>query len=280
MTGGGVCNTCGNFTDGFSLISWANGWEMREVYKNIAEYLGGNIKSKPKIRVPPKTAREEKFFDQMQMWRNHLIWDQANPLAPGTPGTKYLQHRGLIVPDNLRSVRELTSLEYYHQQDGKITRENHPALVALIVNGEGYACGIHRTYINDNGGKADVPTVKKRTPKHRSTKGASVRLFDPGSILGITEGIETAIAVNNATGMPVWATLSATVMPTVWIPDSVKTVYIWADNDKNNVGQNAALALASNLKRSKKKAIIKVPPLEGTDWLDILNLEGPEGFPA
>ena len=40
-TGGGICNTCGEFTDGFSLIQWVNEWSFSETLKAINEYLNG-----------------------------------------------------------------------------------------------------------------------------------------------------------------------------------------------------------------------------------------------
>jgi phage/plasmid primase-like uncharacterized protein len=40
-TGGGICNTCGEFTDGFSLIQWVNGWNFYETLKGIHEFLNG-----------------------------------------------------------------------------------------------------------------------------------------------------------------------------------------------------------------------------------------------
>ena len=27
-TGGGICNTCGEFTDGYALLQWLNGWDF------------------------------------------------------------------------------------------------------------------------------------------------------------------------------------------------------------------------------------------------------------
>ena len=45
-----------------------------------------------------------------------------------------------------------------------------------------------------------------------------MRLYPPARVLGLTEGIETAIAVQVATGMPVWATTSGALLRSAWIP--------------------------------------------------------------
>ena len=39
-TGGGVCNTCGIFHDGFELLSWINGWNFAQSIEAIGQVLG------------------------------------------------------------------------------------------------------------------------------------------------------------------------------------------------------------------------------------------------
>ena len=39
-TGGGVCNTCGYFADGFSLLMWINGWDFGRTIREVAEHVG------------------------------------------------------------------------------------------------------------------------------------------------------------------------------------------------------------------------------------------------
>ena len=66
---------------------------------------------------------------------------------------------------------------------------------------------IHRTYLTDDGQKADVPTVKKILGS--LPPSSAVRLSEPGSTLGIAEGIETALCAAVRFGIPVWAAISA-----------------------------------------------------------------------
>lgn len=42
--GGGICNTCGAFSDGFALLMWANGWTFVEALNEVAEHVGLDIK--------------------------------------------------------------------------------------------------------------------------------------------------------------------------------------------------------------------------------------------
>jgi hypothetical protein len=41
QTGGGVCNTCGFFADGLSLLMWVNDWDFSRTIREVAEHVGG-----------------------------------------------------------------------------------------------------------------------------------------------------------------------------------------------------------------------------------------------
>ena len=53
-------------------------------------------------------------------------------------------------------------------------------------------------------------------------------------------------------------------------PAGVEHVTICADNDKNRVGQDAAEALAVRLRAMGIDVHVRVPPVPGTDWNDVL----------
>jgi putative DNA primase/helicase len=80
--------------------------------------------------------------------------------------------------------------------------------------------------------------------------------------------------VHLRTGKPVWATVSATNMEKVWIPDTVKSICIYADNDASFTGQAAAFALAKRLKQDDRRTgprevKVFVPQNTGTDFADV-----------
>ena len=91
-------------------------------------------------------------------------------------------------------------------------------------------------------------------------------------MLGLAEGIETAIAVHQKRSIPVWATLGCTNMHDfIGIPSGVKRLLVFADNDAKFAGQAAAYALAHRLATSTSMEVtVLVPPIVGTDWLDEL----------
>jgi hypothetical protein len=147
---------------------------------------------------------------------------------------------------------------------------------------------MHRTFLTKDGKKASLPYPKKFMPypSDRNLTGGAVRLCQAEPVLGIAEGIETAMAVLQATGMAVWAALSCTLLERVEPPTGTKHVAIWGDLDRKGVGGDSARKLAKRLSERGIAASLHIPPTsmlgdgKGIDWLDVLNRVGPAGFPS
>ena len=88
--------------------------------------------------------------------------------------------------------------------------------------GHGKVIAVQRTFLTGDGSKAKVDCP-------RITTGAlgrsAVRLGAASDILRIAEGVETALAAMELTGVPCWACLGAQR------PVSVREVHIFADDD-------------------------------------------------
>ena len=102
-----------------------------------------------------------------------------------------------------------------------------------------------------------------------TVRGAAVRLFDHAGVIGICEGIETAIAAHELFKLPVWAAVSTSGMESFAPPLGVVKIIVLADHDRNYAGHKAAFTLAHRLVRDGIGVEVKVPPAVG-DWNDLL----------
>src|SRR5215470_6111973 len=100
-----------------------------------------------------------------------------------------------------------------------------------------------------------------------ATNGGAIRLYAPAETLAVAEGIETALAVRCATGLPVWATYSAGGMARLMVPPEVCLVVICADHDP--AGLAAARTLARRLLTERRRVKILTPDTPGADWADL-----------
>lgn len=215
----------------------------------------GNVKS---IRIALSTQEKNLQQDSnlkyaKELW-NHAV-SPANTLAE-----TYLKSRA-IQGDIPATIRFMPKAKY---------AENvfYPCLIAAITcHSDNEIIGIHRTYLASDGkDKASVNPNKKMLG---CVKGGAVRLSEPGSKLAISEGVETGLSFQLATGLPTWAALSARGMENVIVPplDITQEIIIAADADK--AGIEAANKLAIRLLNDGYKVSI-VTPHEGMDFNDVL----------
>ncbi|MFC6674336.1 DUF7146 domain-containing protein [Marinobacterium aestuariivivens] len=179
------------------------------------------------------------------------------------------------------------SLSYYDEDGNEVGK--FPAIVCAIRDKEGQLITLHRIYLTPTGKKAKVPEPKKMmpVPDDLTVTGAAIRLGDPTEgILGVAEGVETALSAYRGTQIPVWATVNATLMESFEVPDGVHTVLIWADKDKSLTGEKSANVLKARLERMGIQVFVLVPKLpvpiraKGVDWNDVLMSQGKLGFPG
>ncbi len=140
-----------------------------------------------------------------------------------------------------------------------------PALVAGVTNGDGKFIAVHRTYLKlDGSGKAAVSTPKMALG---SLQDGAVRLSRVGYMLGLAEGIETALSAQQLFELPVWAVLGSR-FDRVAIPVGVIEVQIFADN--GTPGQAAATKARDTFTKAGKRVAIRRPPQGFGDWNDDL----------
>ena len=199
------------------------------------------------------------------------VWAQCEPLAPGDPCTLYLNRRGFggvwPLPEVLRLHR---ALPYWH---GAEKLGTFPAMVAPIVARDGRTVALHRTYLAADGRKADVPSPKKLTGAAGPLAGTHIPLHKPArGVIGIAEGIETALAAWCASAVPTVASYCAGNLAAWQWPAGVQRLVIFADNDR--AGREAADTLQSRAVRAGLQASVMTPTDAGTDWLDVWAARG------
>lgn len=100
-----------------------------------------------------------------------------------------------------------------------------------------------------------------------ATRGGAIRLYEAMETLAVTEGIETALAVHLATGLPVWAAICSGGMARLIVPSEVRLVVICADHDP--AGMDAARTLARRLLAEQRRVKILTPDTPSADWADL-----------
>lgn len=186
------------------------------------------------------------------------VWRESRPVR-GTPAETYLRSRGITceLPETLR---------YHRGCWHKNTAKRHPALVAIVCGGAGFA--IHRTYLRPNGdGKADIAPDKAMLGK---VVGGAVHLSDGHCHLVVAEGIETSLSLRSgllATPASVWATLSTSGLRGLRLPLQPGLLTIASDGDQ--AGRAAADSLAFRAHALGWTVDLLHAP-DGLDWNDVL----------
>lgn len=245
------CNHCGA-GDGFSMVQKVLNCDFAAAAKQIEPLIGRITTTSNEPQEP--TITPEKL---------RAIYKSSKVATQSCQVGQYLHGRGLkIVPATLRYAPKCWNSEL---------KKEIPAMLAVFTMPDGTAVTMHRTYLDGMGGKAKgVVSVKKALPSLKKMTGGAIRLWPvTDGIVGVAEGIETAIAAHELTGMAVWSVMSTTIMAGFIPPKGVTHLHIFADNDLNYAGQRAAYELANKISVTTDiSVIVHMPEMPGTDWLD------------
>jgi putative DNA primase/helicase len=246
--------------DGKVLVRCHAGCEQAQVITALAARdLWTESKPRRFTRSAPRTVATSQpdRDDGKRTEMAFAIWSSTTP-ADGTLVETYLISRGLRLPapPTLR----------FHAGARHPLGSLWPAMVALVTRGSDDApMAIHRTFLaRDGGGKAPVDPQKMMLGPCR---GGAVRLATFGDVLMVGEGIETCLAVMQATGHPAWAALSTSGLRALDLPSHVREVIVLADGDEP--GEAAARDAARRWKRELRRVRIARPPW-GFDFNDVL----------
>lgn len=287
-SGGVACNTCGVKPDGLETLVWM-GMSFPEAVLAVAQELDGTYAgmspeqlAKQQAEIEARrvlAAKKQAADDKVYRRRLNEVWTQSVPLdhPEALPARLYLQKRGLgglkTYPSELRFHHRLA----YVNEDEKFLG-HWPAIVARFRSADGHPASLQRLYVGQNGEKLSLPDRKKlmSAPSTTVLTGGAIHLSAASTILGVAEGVETALAAHLLYGINVWATYSAQLMESFVPPPGVEKVLVFADKDRSERGEQAARKLVSRLWESGMMAGIRLPDGEipsgakGIDFLDLL----------
>ena len=187
------------------------------------------------------------------------LWLEASALA-GTPAERYLAGRGIAVssPD----------LRFHPRMPlgPKGAVRFLPAMVAAVRNDAG-VLALNRTFLDPDCDRLASFEQPKRSLG--SPGSGSVRLaFPRGGRLGLAEGVESALSAMQLFGIPCWATLGNERFGLVTIPESVRELHLFVDNDMGGrLAEERALEAHA---REGRRIVTRPPPRDGDDWNDEL----------
>jgi putative DNA primase/helicase len=214
----------------------------------MVEGIVGKVEKLP----PPKPTKAATRGELNRMWR------RSKPIEPGSAVAKYLFIRCFLRSSYPLQVRELSN--------------GTPEMIAMVSDNAGNPVTLHRTFLTPEG--TNVVSLGRSLRKLMPGSlpdSVAIRLGYGGEyvpkILGVAEGIETALSIRQMFGVQCWSLINSVMMAKWSPPNGVEKVIIFGDNDKNFAGQAAAYKLANRLS-GKVEVEVRLPDQVG-DWNDV-----------
>ena len=248
-------------SDGTVLVCCHAGCSQHAVINALTArglWPGVSGRSLAQVPVPPRQRTDrEPPPSRTRVGAAMSIWHRSEPAA-GTLVETYLRTRGITLPP----PRVLAYQSRLTHPTGGVW----PGMVALVTRGrDDDAVGIHRTFVTRDGrAKAAVSPQRMMLGPCR---GGAVRLAAATDVVLIGEGIETCLAVMQATGRPVWAALSTAGLRSLDLPEYIRNVVVLADADLP--GEAAALEAGRRWRHQGRGVRVARPPT-GLDFNDLL----------
>jgi putative DNA primase/helicase len=258
------CRVCGA-GDGFELLRRVYSWDFREARRQVIEAARlstSDAALTPMRTIAPPTTLHEVLASPTKRVRNILTSSCA--LVDCTDAVTYLDSRRLWPLPRTTTLRAHVGIDYFDQGHQRVSK--YAALLAPLTDIDGELVTLRVTYL-DGGQKAPVDNPRKFLSKLTGRRGCAVRLMPAGELLGIAEGIETALSATAIDGVPVWAATTAVLLAKFEPPAGVTTLRIYADNDVP--GLLAACQLMERL-QGRFRLEVQVPKASHKDFNDQL----------
>jgi len=180
-TGGGGSNKDGTFSNGVDLLIWVNNWTFGQALKGVNEYLNGTQERYPTASVskPRETnrydlaKRKQTESDQRlrQMKNITTLWGNSFSIADKRSHllVRYLANRGIrLSADTLDALAQSDSVRFnpalpWFDEDGEKVGD-FPAMICAVRAASGRIVTLHRTWLTNQGEKAELPVPRKLMP--------------------------------------------------------------------------------------------------------------------
>lgn len=275
--GNSYCRQCGNggmARTGLKLIQDILEIDFNETCNLVGEYLNltpeefnkkHTKKAKPLANYnvekqeldPNKKALAEKTIKDIES----NLWDISNTLAQ-----EYLKHRRGLNVDY--PIANLYFSDIHHYDTTYKKESTKPALLARLTSYDGGLEAYQRIYLKPNGEKLERKQTLRLTNNTMLDSAASVKLFPKAKVMGIAEGVETALAAHELTKLPVDAAINAKRLENWKPPEICKVVYIFSDLDHPDQktgkcpGHESAVKLFHKLVKSGLIVYLLTPGLD------------------
>ena len=217
----------------------AEGWAAAQTGTTVSQRSPADF-----IKIKADIAIREAAHERMRLIKAHSLWCRSQLAAVGTPPHTYLRGpRGYSGPIPA-TIRYLPASLHFPAAMITAIGMAHETEPGDLTIDDGAMRGVHLTSLKaDGSGKAGTERDKIMIGKSIGSPIVVAPLND-GLGLAITEGIEDALSVHEATGLGAWAAGSASRMPALAsiVPSYVDCVTLVADADE--VGRSNAHSLA------------------------------------
>lgn len=319
------CYGCAAGGDLFGFIARHEGIDFSEALKRLRSQAGlidvgekeleRRAKERALVSEKSDALARRKKFSEISVARK--IWDDGEALERGTAAYLYLKNTRGIDPDafvGVGALRAHSGLPYWVKEGADYNVLGvFPALLGALVDPDAKFVALHITYLEQGGlkfSREDKDGKKLAAKKVRGApQGGMIRIGRPaqkdgGLFLGGAEGIETALSVRDATGLPVWPLYSlgnfagrglngrgeahpnraGAFLPNAepdetgagFVPPEGITDFIWfGDGDGGDLDASAAL-VKRGIKRLLRSGIRahEIQATRGNDFNDILKGRG------
>lgn len=259
--GSHFCSQCGA-GDGFKLIMKVSGCSFKDAFKRVLQSAGIEQReegAKAWTPATPPTPDEPAKPTR----RVRILLKESCAIEDCDAAVDYLFSRALWPLPEGHQLRAHPSVEYWHDHQA-IGR--FPALIAAVRDGDSELVTVHVTYLTSEGAKIADYDARKILSPLTGRFGCSAQLMPAHDVLGIAEGIETALSAMKLTGIPTWAALNSSLLTKFEVGPEVAKLVIFADRDI--AGLEAAAKLMEKL-QEKVQLDFRLPKI-GKDWNDTL----------